>query len=121
MGLNKKQEIHAADWAYHKITSFNVDTINKKIVYVIATYKNREHRIKNENDYIKKDTFVINFSEMNMYELNDFRTVLYKCLKKSKLNSENIETNFFADADDVFEISTEIDGLEAAFDTVDKV
>ena len=103
MALQKNRNLHNIDWSYHRVISCTINILAGRVNVLVAAYKDRAHRLTNQNDYVTSFEVVIPFSDLDLSTLAGFRTELYRCIKLSKLDDESNETNFYHTAIDVLE------------------
>lgn len=91
---------------YWKIVQVNIDYLNKQSHVVLALYLSQEDRTNGDKPLPESrsfdwsgDEFPFDLAVLSEEGENSVK-VAYEKIKESKLNDEDVETNFFADAED---------------------
>lgn len=91
MGLIKSIKIKGFDCSYHIIHGINIDYMSNQAVITIANYKDKATRdASKRNCFPVKDIIRINISDIKNIN-GDIRNELYKEIKKSKIQTVDIE------------------------------
>ena len=94
MALKKVKEIKGLDCEYWKIINNRFDYINNKTHLVLGLYVSETTRNSSVNNYIHCESISLEGVDLTREEM-------YNGIVESKLNEEDEETNWFADAENL--------------------